>query len=155
MLDLMIENRQQSFEVPAEDLMLKWAEAALLNDKEAQASLRIVDAEEIQQLNNDYRDKNKATNVLSFPMELPQELINEMDVLVLGDLVICAQVVAEESVQQKKTAAEHWAHMIVHGMLHLQGYDHIDDDEAEQMEVLETKILNQLGFDNPYQLRTK
>ena len=155
MLDLIIQNEQDSFEIPSDDLMLKWAEKTLQTNNDVQVSLRVVDAEEIQQLNNEYRDKDKVTNVLSFPMELPEELLQEMDVQLLGDLVICAEVVAEESLQQKKTSEAHWAHMLVHGMLHLQGFDHIQDVDAERMETFEVNILNELGFNNPYQLRTE
>ncbi|MCK5336881.1 MAG: rRNA maturation RNase YbeY [Gammaproteobacteria bacterium] len=155
MLDLVIQNQQEECEIPSQELMQKWAEQALMDDNDVQVTLRIVTAEESRQLNNDYRGKDKPTNVLSFPMEMPEELIKEMEVSLLGDLVICAQVVAQESLQQKKNEDAHWAHMLVHGMLHLQGYDHIEDAEAELMEQQEIKILNQLGFDDPYQLRTE
>jgi probable rRNA maturation factor len=155
MLELIIQDVHEGCEIPSHELMQKWAEQAVVNDGDVQVSLRIVDAEESQQLNNDYRAKDKSTNVLSFPMDMPEELVKEMDVFLLGDLVVCAQVVTEESVQQKKTLDAHWAHMLVHGMLHLQGYDHIDDAEAELMEQKEIEILKNLGFDNPYQLRTE
>jgi len=125
-------------------------------------SLRIVSANESQQLNNDYRGKNRPTNVLSFPMQLDTPIPSDQEAgeeyrmpgPFLGDLAICAEVVAREARQQHKTAVAHWAHMLVHGMLHLQGYDHIQDDEAEQMEQLEIRILQQLGFANPYQINT-
>lgn len=155
MLELLIQNLQEDCSVPTDELMQKWAGQALDKDDDVQVSLRIVDLEESQQLNHEYREKDKPTNVLSFPMELPEELIKEMDVSLLGDLVICAQVVVEEAAQQEKTNDAHWAHMLVHGMLHLQGYDHIEDDDAEQMELKEIEILNKLGFDNPYQLRAE
>ena len=151
MLELIVQNQQQDVELPSAELMQKWAAQALVTDADAQVGLQIVDSHESQQLNNDYRGKDKATNVLSFPMELPAELIAQMEQLTLGDLVVCAQVVAEEAEQQNKTIEAHWAHMLVHGMLHLQGYDHIEDDEAEKMEQQEIKILHQLGFQNPYQ----
>ena len=124
-----------------------WADLALRDDKAAQLSIRIVDESESQHLNNTYRGKDKPTNVLSFPMDIPEEF----DVPMLGDLVICAPVVAREAREQHKSLQAHWAHMVIHGMLHLQGYDHISDDEAEQMEALEIKLLQQLGYDNPYQ----
>lgn len=155
MLELLIQNLQENCSVPADELMQKWAAQALDNDDDVQVSLRIVDLKESQQLNHEYREKDKPTNVLSFPMELPEELIKEMPVSLLGDLVICAQIVAEEAVQQEKTNDAHWAHMLVHGLLHLQGYDHIEDEDAEQMELKEIEILNTLGFDNPYQLRAE
>lgn len=155
MLELLIQNMQETYSVPADELMQKWARQTLDKDDDVQVSLRIVDLEESQQLNHEYREKDKPTNVLSFPMELPEKLIKEMDVSLLGDLVICAQIVSEEAVQQEKTNDAHWAHMLVHGMLHLQGYDHIEDEDAEQMELKEIEILNKLGFDNPYQLRAE
>src|SRR5690606_500913 len=109
-------------------------------------SIRIVDRDEIQALNAQYRHKNTPTNVLSFPCELPPAV----DVPLLGDIVICAQVVQEEAAAQHKAELSHWAHMVVHGTLHLLGYDHMDDAEANEMESLEIEILNTLGFANPY-----
>ncbi len=155
MLELIIQNMQEKCEIPSHEAMQKWAKQALENGGDTEVSLRIVSTEESQQLNNDYRGKDKPTNVLSFPMDMPEELMKEMHVTLLGDLVICAQVVAEEAVQQEKTNDAHWAHMLVHGMLHLQGFDHIENEEAEKMELKEIKILKQLGFDNPYKLRTE
>jgi len=151
MLELIVQDQQQDYELPSTELMQKWAAQALMVDTDAQVSLQVVDSKESQQLNNEYRGKDKPTNVLSFPMELPDELIAQMEQAVLGDLVVCAQIVAEEAQQQNKTTEAHWAHMLVHGMLHLQGYDHIEDDEAEKMEQQEIRILHQLGFENPYQ----
>lgn len=142
-------------EPPSSSLMQGWAEAAWqgANETEAVLSLRIVSAEESQQLNADFRGKNKPTNVLSFPMQIETDFEDiSMPELLLGDLAICAEVVVSEAKQQKKTAAAHWAHMVVHGMLHLQGFDHIEDSEAEEMELLESKILQQLGFADPYQI---
>lgn len=165
-------------EPPPRAQLQRWAEAAWQGDahNDVEVALRIVSAEESQQLNRDYRGKDKPTNVLSFPMQmdewhLPADLIPEdmnpddladdrhSDVLsvsdahwqMLGDLAICAQVVAEEAQQQHKSLQAHWAHMLVHGMLHLQGYDHIEDDEAQRMEQLEIQIMQQLGFSDPYQ----
>ncbi|HLV78202.1 MAG TPA: rRNA maturation RNase YbeY, partial [Marinobacter sp.] len=94
-----------------------------------------------------YRGKDKPTNVLSFPFEAPAGITMPL----AGDLVICAPVVALEAQQQRKQPVAHWAHMVVHGMLHLQGYDHIEDDDAEAMEALEVRLLSELGFANPYQ----
>jgi len=152
-------------DVPDPGVLQRWAEAAYLGESSAVVSMLITGSEEIQQLNKQYRDKDKPTNVLSFPMELPQgvpeempeELAQEMseemahDVSLLGDIVLCAPVIRQEAVQQSRTQEEHWAHMVVHGMLHLQGYDHIEDAEAEVMEGLEVKILDRLGFTDPYQ----
>ena len=108
--------------------------------------IRIVDEDESRALNHEYRGKDKPTNVLSFPFEAPPEVPIEL----LGDLIICAQVVQDESIEQGKTAEAHWSHMVVHGCLHLLGYDHIKDDEAEIMEDLERQILATLGYPDPY-----
>jgi len=134
-------------DVPEPGLLQSWAAAAYLDKTPAIASLLVTTSAEIQQLNKQYRDKDKATNVLSFPMASPEEV----DVCLLGDIVLCAAVIGQEAAQQSKTSTAHWAHMVVHGMLHLQGYDHIDDPDAEEMEQLEIKILKQLGFDSPYE----
>jgi probable rRNA maturation factor len=134
-------------DVPEPDLLQSWAETAYLGKTPAVASLLVTTADEVQSLNKRYRDKDKATNVLSFPMESPAEI----DVSLLGDIVLCAPVIKQEAVQQSRSEVSHWAHMVVHGMLHLQGYDHIDNDDAEQMEKLEIDILSQLGFANPYE----
>ncbi len=134
-------------DVPEPGKLQTWASAAYLKKTPAIASLLVTTSDEIQKLNKQYRDKDKATNVLSFPMQSPEEV----DVCLLGDIVLCASIIDQEAVQQSKTRASHWAHMVVHGMLHLQGYDHIDNIEAEEMEQLEIDILNQLGFDSPYE----
>ncbi len=145
-------------EPPPSSLLQNWAQAAWQGEQAAEPviSLRIVSCAESQQLNNDYRGKNNPTNVLSFPMELPSDICamdeDASDMIVLGDLAICAEVVAEEAMQQNKALFAHWAHMVVHGMLHLQGFDHIEDDDAQQMEQLETDIMQSLGFADPYQL---
>ena len=147
-------------EPPPSNLLSTWAQAAWQGELDANpvVSLRIISCAESQQLNSEYRGKNKPTNVLSFPMDVDFDFAayeESDDVLsMLGDLAICAEVVEQEAHDQKKSLYAHWAHMIVHGMLHLQGYDHIADDEAQQMEQLEVKIMNQLGFADPYQLNT-
>lgn len=140
--------RATSFpELPSDDELARWAAAAVGGHRaEAEISLRIVDEDESEALNSQYRGKQKPTNVLSFPADIPEEL----GLPLLGDLVICAQVVAREAEQQHKALSSHWAHMVVHGTLHLLGYDHIEDDEAEIMESLETRILAGLGIDDPY-----
>jgi probable rRNA maturation factor len=114
--------------------------------REAAQGHRAFDTKEGRTLNRDYRGKDYATNVLSFPVELPPGV----NLPLIGDLVICAPVVAREALEQGKPSRHHWAHMTVHGVLHLIGYDHIDDQEAEQMEALETRILAGLGIDDPY-----
>lgn len=112
-------------------------------------TVRVVEAEESQALNLQFRNKDAATNVLSFPSDLPEAFGADY----LGDIVICASVVAHEARQQNKSLSEHWAHMLVHGVLHLQGYDHQQDEEAEAMEALEIKILAEMGFADPYAAR--
>ncbi len=114
--------------------------------------LRITDAEEIQALNYQFRDKNQPTNVLTFPMQAIDGMIfDESDLMMLGDIALCADVINNEVLVQHKTMTSHWAHMVVHGMLHIMGYDHVEDEQALVMEQLEIDILQKLGFDNPYQ----
>ncbi len=133
--------------VPGNAAFKRWISAAIgaRRDK-AELSVRITDAEEIEMLNRQYRGKDYATNVLSFPADLPPEL----KLPHLGDIVICAEVVEREARAQNKSSEAHWAHMVVHGTLHLLGYDHVDDADAEIMEALEIDILRQLNFANPY-----
>lgn len=131
--------------LPSRPQIRAWVRAALDADEKrgGQITLRFVDPEEGQSLNNEYRGKDYATNVLSFPYET--------DPIVAGDLVICAAVVEREAAEQAKTLEEHYAHLVVHGILHLQGYDHeTGDEDARHMEATERKILAQLGFANPY-----
>jgi probable rRNA maturation factor len=135
--------------VPASTSFRAWVEAALRGARRRKAtelSIRIVDTREGRTLNREYRGKDYATNVLSFPVELPPGV----HLPLIGDLVICAPVVAREATEQGKLARDHWAHMTVHGVLHLLGYDHIEDGEAEAMEALETRILAGLGIADPY-----
>ena len=136
--------------VPDEDDIRSWIAAALdeASDDpgEREVSVRIVDEPEMTTLNGQYRNKPRPTNVLSFPSDIPAEL----ELPLLGDIVICAPVVRSEAAEQGKTLQAHWAHMTVHGSLHLLGYDHIDDDEAELMEALEARVLAGLGLPCPY-----
>lgn len=133
--------------LPTKTQFKRWAKAALPPEKHAwEVCIRLVDEQESQSLNHQYRGKNKPTNVLSFPSDLPPEL----NIPVLGDLVLCAAVVAAEAEQQGKHLHAHYAHMVVHGCLHLLGYDHEDDAEACAMEALEIHILQGLGLPNPY-----
>ena len=140
------ENIQAGDDVPEQELLQRWAIAAYLSDIPAVVSMLLTDIDEMQQLNKQYRDKDQPTNVLSFPMQLPVET----DVILLGDIALCVPVIKQEAEQQSRSEMSHWAHMVVHGMLHLQGYDHVNSDEAEEMEQLEIKILRQLGFADPY-----
>ena len=126
----------------------RWLDAAILPfQEEAEVTVRLVDEAESQELNHTYRGKDKPTNVLSFPFECPPGI----ELPLLGDLVICRQVVESEATEQGKPLMAHWAHMVVHGSLHLLGYDHIEDGEAEEMEALEIEFMAVLGFANPYQ----
>ena len=133
-------------DIPDSTLVQQWADQACLSDDQVITSVQIVSKDEMRELNNTWRGKNRPTNVLSFPMQSPEEV----DLKILGDLALCADVINTEARQQHKSAQAHWAHMVVHGMLHLQGYDHIDEHQADEMETLEIRILDQLGFDNPY-----
>jgi len=137
--------------VPAAASFRRWAEAALRGRiREADLAIRLVDAAEGQALNRHYRGKDYATNVLSFPAEVPEGLPKRIKFPLLGDLVICAPVVAREAAEQGKTLNAHYAHLTVHGVLHLLGWDHEDDREAEAMEQLEREILAGLGLTDPY-----
>ena len=150
MVELDLQYAEKSEEPPSRGEFQQWVNLSVIEDKPAHVSIRIVDKTESQSLNKQYRSKNKPTNVLSFSMELPDDLIDEMDVFMLGDLVICAPVVEKEAREQGKEVKSHWAHMVIHGMLHLQGYDHISEADAEEMEGLEIKLLQQIGINNPY-----
>lgn len=133
--------------IPSGSSFERWARKAWLGDGPSEVTIRIVGDDESGQLNGQYRGKNGPTNVLSFPFEAPAGIT----VPLAGDLVICAPVVEKEAKDQHKALEAHWAHMVVHGMLHLQGYDHIDDNDAEVMEALEVRLLAQLGYGNPYE----
>ncbi|RDL43908.1 rRNA maturation RNase YbeY [Marinomonas piezotolerans] len=144
-LDLQLACALQT-ELPSETQFHAWCVAALPKDCEFEMTIRIVDEAESQALNHEYRGKDKPTNVLSFPFEVPDGI----ELPLLGDLVICRQVVEQEAIEQRKDLSHHWAHMVVHGVLHLCGYDHIKDDDAEEMEALETKILASMSIPDPY-----
>ena len=132
--------------VPSEQQFGQWITAALQKAyPRLEQTIRIVGETESRELNNRYRGKDNATNVLAFPGD--NELL---DYDCLGDLVICAPVVVAEAAAQGKPVEAHWAHLVVHGMLHLQGFDHQSDDDTRQMEALEIKILHSLGVANPY-----
>ena len=133
---------------PDEAQLRHWCELALRQrSADSELTIRLVDEAEGRELNRTWRHKDYATNVLSFPADVPDELL---DIPLLGDLVICAPVVAREAAEQGKTLPAHWAHLVIHGCLHLLGYDHVEDAEAEEMEQLERELLAELGHPDPY-----
>lgn len=135
---------------PTLSQLSKWVDATLANTKanlESELTIRIVDIEESQTLNHQYRGFDKPTNVLSFPFDAPPGI----ELNLLGDLVICAPIVEKEALEQNKAQIAHWAHLVVHGTLHLLGYNHVEDNEAEVMESLEKVIMSTLGYPDPYQ----
>jgi len=146
MLNLEVQIACDAPDLPDEAAFNRWARAALKRET-AGLVIRIVDEAESAELNGRYRHKTGPTNVLSFPFEAPPGI--ETDIL--GDLVVCAPVVEREAREQDKSLTAHWAHMVVHGVLHLQGYDHVEESEAERMETEEIAILRGLGYDHPYQ----
>lgn len=143
-----IEINSQHPLIPSQEQCEAWITAVLQHQKlnNAEVSIYVVDEDEGRQINRDYRNKDYATNVLSFPADIPEEV----GVPLLGDLVICAPVIEREAKEQNKDINAHWAHMLVHGSLHLLGYDHMEETEADLMEELETRLLQQLGFPPPY-----
>ncbi|MFC4259538.1 rRNA maturation RNase YbeY [Marinobacter lacisalsi] len=142
-----IQRATDAGDLPTDDQLVRWAQAGWQQTHDSEVTLRLVDDTESRSLNHQYRGKDRPTNVLSFPFEAPAGIT----VPLAGDLVVCAPVVAREATEQNKTTEAHWAHMVIHGLLHLQGYDHIEDDEAEVMEALETRLLAKLGYGNPYE----
>ncbi|PAJ72272.1 rRNA maturation RNase YbeY [Pseudoalteromonas sp. NBT06-2] len=147
MIDLDLQIACKFEDLPSEEQFSFWVNSALKNLKpNAEMTIRISDVQESQQLNFEYRGKDKATNVLSFEFEMPCGI----DLPLIGDLVIAPEIVKKESIEQEKTFHNHFAHMVVHGCLHLLGFDHIDKDEAVEMESLEKQILAGLGIDDPY-----
>ena len=141
-------------EVPDAEHIREWVASAIAVAEatpagKSEVTVRVVGVEEMQTLNREYRDKDKPTNVLSFPAEEVAGLPGD-EARALGDLVVCAAVVRDESAQQDKAPADHWAHMLVHGTLHLLGYDHMSDEQAAEMESLEVRILTSQGVADPY-----
>lgn len=150
-LTLSIQNASAAEALPTRAQIRQWAEAALQPGiAKAEITFRIVDAEEGQALNRDYRGKDYATNVLTFTFDDEMPAIPGLPLL--GDIVLCAPVVAREAAEQAITLEAHYCHLVVHGVLHLQGFDHIEEDEAEAMEARETQIVTSLGYDDPYRM---
>jgi probable rRNA maturation factor len=147
-LALEVQRASTSKRIPTKSRLLAYAAAALEERRDAgELVIRVVDEFESQALNRQYRGIDKPTNVLSFPFEAPPHIPSSH----IGDLVICAPVVEREAAEQRKPLEAHWAHMVVHGVLHLLGYDHETDEDAATMEGLEIAILGRLGFPNPYE----
>ncbi|MCP1650959.1 rRNA maturation RNase YbeY [Pseudomonas nitroreducens] len=148
MLELDLQVASEAAALPSEAEFRAWCELALRQrQNDSELTIRLVDEAEGRELNKTWRHKDYATNVLSFPADVPDELL---DIPLLGDLVICAPVVTREAAEQGKSVQAHWAHLVIHGCLHLLGYDHIDDVEAEEMEGLERELLAELGHPDPY-----
>lgn len=145
-----IQNACDTQQLPSTEQFQQWVDTALasVTEQTFELTIRLVNSDESQQLNNQYREKDKPTNVLSFPFEVPEGI----ELNLLGDLVICASVVEEEAKVQNKALFDHWAHMVIHGCLHLLGYDHINDTDANEMEALEINILATLNISNPYEI---
>ncbi|GAA0853155.1 rRNA maturation RNase YbeY [Aliiglaciecola litoralis] len=139
----------EDLDLPTEGDFQTWLDIALEETQSGsqEVTIRVVNESESQALNHQYRGKDKPTNVLSFPFEAPPGVTIDL----LGDLVICADVVRTEAHQQNKKPHHHWAHMVIHGTLHLLGYDHENDQDADAMEQLEVRLLSKLGIDDPYQ----
>ncbi|GGP86970.1 rRNA maturation RNase YbeY [Shewanella ulleungensis] len=147
LLDLDLQIAVDNAATPTQAEFETWVRTAVGQTMgEVELTIRVVEIAESQQLNLTYRGKDKPTNVLSFPFEAPPEV----ELPLLGDLVICAAVVEQEASEQNKPLNAHWAHMVIHGCLHLLGYDHIIDEEADEMESLETQLVEGLGFSDPY-----
>lgn len=145
-IEVDIQRASEAPDQPDDDSLIRWAALALRDKPDHELTIRLVDANESQALNSEYRHKDYPTNVLSFPADLPPEL----NIPLLGDLVICVPVVNREAAEQGKPREAHWAHMVIHGCLHLLGHDHIEDAEAEAMEQLERQLLAELGIADPY-----
>lgn len=148
MIELDLQIASSASQLPSHADFLAWCSLALRQrSNPSELTIRLVDAEEGLELNSTWRGKDYPTNVLSFPADIPDGLL---DIPLLGDLVICVPVVQQEAADQGKELTAHWAHLVIHGCLHLLGYDHIDDEEAEEMEDLERQLLAEIGHPDPY-----
>lgn len=151
-MELHVDIQREVEGLPTDKEISLWLNQALSfeNKSAAELTIRFVSTAESADLNKQYRNKEGATNVLSFPFEMPAEVEEEIELNLLGDLIICSDVVKKQAKEQQKLELAHWAHMIVHGALHLLGYDHLTDEEASIMENKEIHILSQLGYPDPY-----
>jgi len=146
-IEVEVQRETSNSSVPSDQQFEQWATAALQGHGESELVIRVVNQEESRRLNEQFANRNKATNVLSFPAGLPPSI----GLALLGDIVICAALVEREAEQQNKSIVAHWAHLTVHGILHLLGHDHQSDQEAANMEALETGLVQSFGFPDPYQ----
>jgi len=148
--EIEIQHASNATEIPDEDAFRLWVKTTLAfvnyDKPQAELTIRLVDEEEGKQLNQQWRQKPYPTNVLSFPFDAPPDI----ELFLLGDIVICVPVVIREAQEQKKSLSAHWAHLVIHAVLHLLGYDHIESQQAHIMESLEINILQQLNYPNPY-----
>ncbi|NLY13370.1 MAG: rRNA maturation RNase YbeY [Gammaproteobacteria bacterium] len=148
MIELDLQIASSASQLPSHADFLAWCSLALRQRTQpSELTIRLVDSAEGLELNSTWRGKDYATNVLSFPADIPDGIL---DIPLLGDLVICVPVVEQEAVEQNKIRLAHWAHLVIHGCLHLLGYDHIEDTEAEEMESLERQLLAEIGYPDPY-----
>lgn len=146
-LDLQIESQENA--IPDENELQLWTNQALkAQDSDYELTIRVVDEPEIQALNKQYRQKDSPTNVLSFPANIPEYIA--LSPKLLGDIILCAPIIKKEAMSQNKAIRAHYAHMVIHGVLHLLGYDHIKEEDAAIMEPLEITLLKELGFNDPY-----
>ena len=147
-MDINLDVQREVEALPKNEELLKWLKETLVSEQhgDTELTIRFVDEKESASLNEQYRYKKDSTNILSFPFEAPAEV----ELNLLGDLIICSDVVKKEAAQQQKDELAHWAHIVVHGTLHLLGYDHLTDEQANIMEAKEIKILSQLGYSDPY-----
>lgn len=144
-----IQNASSDPLLVSEDEITRWVEQTLQKEVEsAELTVRFVDEDEIMQLNNTYRKQNKTTNVLAFPSNLPDGIT--LDYPLLGDIIVCPKVLMQESEEQNKPLVAHWAHIIIHGVLHLLGYDHMKDEDARTMQQQEIAVLAHFQYANPY-----
>ena len=147
MIELVVQNVSAAADLPTENDIRPWVESALADYPDAAAvTIRMVDEQEGRKLNQQFRNRDYATNVLSFPADVP----GIIDLPDLGDIVLCVPVIAREAVEQGKNPMDHWAHLVVHGVLHLLGHDHGEAEQAKAMESMEMGILKKLGISNPY-----
>lgn len=145
LMEIVLQDVSGDENIPSEKEFTRWLQATV-DEKNSQLTVRLVAEQEMTELNQRYRQKNGPTNVLSFPFEGPPGVESN----ILGDIVICAPVVRREAKEQNKSLAAHWAHMVIHSALHLQGYDHENEQDAIKMEALEARIMTKLGFPAPY-----